>query len=117
MLENNFPKQFSSIHVSNVAVTHQIADVSENIQQQRFQKLRDKFFLIQLDEETDSNRHNHIIVHLRFCEGMPAVEDQLFCRPVKLKATAVALFYILNNFINEVRGEKKLSESAQMELV
>ncbi|GFT22107.1 zinc finger MYM-type protein 6 [Trichonephila clavipes] len=38
---------------------------------------------------------------------MSAVEELLFCKPIKLKATAIALFDILNNFINEANIEWK----------
>ncbi|GFU23708.1 SCAN domain-containing protein 3 [Trichonephila clavipes] len=41
-----------------------------------------------------------------FWDGVSVVE-LLFCKPIKLKATAIALFDILNNFINEANIEWK----------
>ncbi|GFY12595.1 SCAN domain-containing protein 3 [Trichonephila clavipes] len=80
--------------------------ISLNVEQQLFGKLRDKLFSIQLDEATDSNKDTHFIAYVRFWNGMSAVE-LLFCKPIKLKATAIALFDILNNFINEANIEWK----------
>ncbi|GFU60263.1 SCAN domain-containing protein 3 [Trichonephila clavipes] len=60
-----------------------------------------------LDEATDSNKDAHFIAYVRFWDGMSAVEELLFCKPIKLKATAIALFDILNNFINEANIEWK----------
>ncbi|GFU17866.1 zinc finger MYM-type protein 6 [Trichonephila clavipes] len=76
-------------------------------EQQLFSKLRDKLFSIQLDEATDSNKDAHFIAYVRFWDGMSAVEELRFCKPIKLKATAIALFDILNNFINEANIEWK----------
>lgn len=41
----------------------------------------------------------------RVCDGMSAVE-LLFCKPIKLKATAVILFDILNNFMANIQWKK-----------
>ncbi|GFW05428.1 SCAN domain-containing protein 3 [Trichonephila clavipes] len=76
-------------------------------EQQLFGKLRDKLFSIQLDEATDSNKDAHFMAYVRFWDGMSAVEELLFCKPIKLKATAIVLFDILNNFINEANIEWK----------
>ncbi|GFW20767.1 protein ZBED8 [Trichonephila clavipes] len=61
-----------------------------------------------LDEATDSNKDAHFIAYVRFWDGMSAVEELLFCKPIKLKATAIALFDILNSFINEANIEWKI---------
>ncbi|GFW39512.1 SCAN domain-containing protein 3 [Trichonephila clavipes] len=76
-------------------------------EQQPFVKLSDKLFSIQLDEATDSNKDAHFIANVRYWDGMLAVEELLFCKPIKLKTTAIALFDILNNFINEANIEWK----------
>ncbi|GFU87414.1 SCAN domain-containing protein 3 [Trichonephila clavipes] len=62
---------------------------------------------MQLDEATDSNKDAHFMAYVRFWDGMSAVEELLFCKPIKLKATAIVLFDILNNFINEANIEWK----------
>ncbi|GFW29389.1 zinc finger MYM-type protein 6 [Trichonephila clavipes] len=81
--------------------------ISEDVEQQLFGKLRDKLFSIQLDEATDSNKDAHFIAHVRFWDGMSEVEELHFCKPIKFKARAIALFDILNNFINEANIEWK----------
>ncbi|GFU07334.1 SCAN domain-containing protein 3 [Trichonephila clavipes] len=106
MFGDNFAKVLQSIPLSNDTVSRRIDDIAEDVEQQLFGKLRDKLFSIQLDEATDSNKDAHFIAYVRFWDGMSAVE-LLFCKPIKLKATAIALFDILNNFINEANIEWK----------
>ncbi|GFT40404.1 zinc finger MYM-type protein 6 [Trichonephila clavipes] len=106
MFGDNFAKELQSIPLSNDSVSRRIDDIAEDVEQQLFGKLRDKFS-IQLDEATDSNKDAHFIAYVRFWDGMSAVEELLFCKPIKLKATAIALFDILNNFINEANIEWK----------
>jgi zinc finger BED domain-containing protein 5/7/8/9 len=107
MFGDNFTKQLQSIPLSNDTVGRRIGDIAEDIQQQLLAKLRDKLFSIQLDEATDSNKDAHLIAYVRFCDGMSAVEELLFCKLIELKATALALFAILNDFINEANLEWK----------
>ncbi|GFV46569.1 zinc finger BED domain-containing protein 5 [Trichonephila clavipes] len=103
---DNFAKELQSIPLSNETVSRRIDDIAEDVEQQVFGKLRDKLFSIQLGEATDSNKDAHFIAYVRFWDGMSAVE-LLFCKPINLKATAIALFDILNNFINEANIEWK----------
>ncbi|GFX92305.1 zinc finger MYM-type protein 6 [Trichonephila clavipes] len=107
MFGDNFAKELQSIPLSNDTVSRQIDDIAEDVEQQLFGKLRDKLFSIELDEATDSNKDAPFIAYARFWDGMSAVEEPLFCKPIKIKATAVALFDILNNFINEANIEWK----------
>ncbi|GFW88418.1 zinc finger MYM-type protein 6 [Trichonephila clavipes] len=69
--------------------------------------LTNRTFAVRLDEATDSNKDAHFMAYVRFWDGMSAVEELLFCKPIKLKATAIVLFDILNNFINEANIEWK----------
>lgn len=107
MFGDNFAKQLQSIPLSNDTVARRIGDIAEDVQHQLLEKLRDKLFSIQLDEATDSNKDAHLIAYVRFCDGISAVEELLFCKPIELKATALALFDILNDFINEANIEWK----------
>ncbi|GFX55808.1 SCAN domain-containing protein 3 [Trichonephila clavipes] len=107
MFGDNFAKELQSIPLSNDTVSRRIDDISEDVEQQLFGKLRDKLFSIQLDEATDSNKDAHFIAYVRFWDGMSAEEELIFCKPIKLKATAIALLDILNNFINEANIEWK----------
>ncbi|GFY32647.1 zinc finger MYM-type protein 6 [Trichonephila clavipes] len=100
-------KRFMSIPLSNGTVSRRIDYIAGDVEQQLFGKLRDKLFSIQLDEATDSNKDVHFIAYVRFWDGMSVVEELLFCKPIKHKATAIALFDILNNFINEANIDWK----------
>ena len=60
-----------------------------------------KLFSFQLDVATDINKDEHSIAHVRFCYDTLAVEELLFCKPVKFKSNTLIFFDILNDFINE----------------
>ncbi|KFM71597.1 SCAN domain-containing protein 3, partial [Stegodyphus mimosarum] len=96
-----------SIPLSNDTVARRIVDIAEDVQCQLFSKLRDNFFSKQLNEATDSNKKAHFIAYVRFCDNMSVVEELLFCKPIEPKATALALFAILNDFMNETNIEWK----------
>ncbi|GFV09835.1 zinc finger BED domain-containing protein 5 [Trichonephila clavipes] len=80
MFGDNFAKELQSIPLSNDTVSRRIDDIAEQL----FGKLRDKFFSIQLDEATDSNKDAHFIAYVGFWdeeENLPEVEkfrDGLF---------------------------------------
>ncbi|GFS76105.1 SCAN domain-containing protein 3 [Trichonephila clavipes] len=78
MFGDNFAKELQSIPLSNDTVSRRIDDISEDVEQQLFCKLRDKLFSIQLDEATDSNKDAHFIAYVRFWDGTSAVEELLF---------------------------------------
>lgn len=99
ILGDNFAKQLQCIPLSNDTVARRIGDMSENIQQQLLSKLCDKLFSIQLDEATDSNKDCHLIAYVRFCDGLSAVEELLFCKPIERRATAPELFKIVDDFM------------------
>ncbi|GFY15192.1 SCAN domain-containing protein 3 [Trichonephila clavipes] len=66
MFGNNFSKELQSIPLSNDTVSRRIDDIAEDVEQQLFGKLRDKWFSIQLDEVTDSNKDAHFIAYVGF---------------------------------------------------
>ncbi|XP_072377896.1 protein FAM200A-like [Diabrotica undecimpunctata] len=107
MFGDNFAKKLESIPLSNDTVARRICDIAEDVQDQLLGKLRDKLFSIQLDEATDSNKNAHFIAYVRFCDGISLVEEPLFCKPINLKATSLALFAILNDYINKAKIEWK----------
>ncbi|KAF8776962.1 Zinc finger MYM-type protein 6 like protein [Argiope bruennichi] len=100
-MKKKVPKQLQSIPFSNDTVARRIGGITEDVQCQLFSKLRDKLFSIQLDEATDSNKGAHLIAYVRFCDNMSVVVELLFCKPIELKTTVLALFSILNDFMNE----------------
>ncbi|XP_072398236.1 zinc finger BED domain-containing protein 5-like [Diabrotica undecimpunctata] len=107
MFGDNFAKKLESIPLTNDTVARRICDIAEDVQDQLLGKLRDKLFSIQLNEATDSNKDAHFIAYVRFCDGISLVEELLFCKPIELKATSLALFAILNDYINEAKIEWK----------
>ncbi|GFY21238.1 protein ZBED8 [Trichonephila clavipes] len=52
MFGDNFAKELQSIPLLNDTVSRRLDDIPEDVEQQRFGKLRDKLFQIQIDEAT-----------------------------------------------------------------
>ncbi|XP_075210247.1 uncharacterized protein LOC142317574 [Lycorma delicatula] len=102
-----FFEQLQSMPLSNDIVACRIGNIAEDVQHQLFRKLRGKLFSIQLDKARVSNKDAHFIAYVWFCGGTSAVEELIFCKLIELKAIALALFAIVNDFINEANIESK----------
>ncbi|GBO29047.1 hypothetical protein AVEN_41536-1 [Araneus ventricosus] len=112
MFEDNFAKQLLSIHLLNATVARQVGGIDEYLQHQPFEMLCDNFFSIQFDETIDSNNDARLIAYVRFCDSMPAVEEIIFSKRIKFKATVFALSATSNDFINEANHRmEKLSRN------
>ncbi|CAH1987209.1 unnamed protein product [Acanthoscelides obtectus] len=94
---DDLAKKLESIPLSNETVARRIGDIAEDVWRQLLGNLRDKLFLIHLDEASDSNKDAHLIAYVRFRDGISGVGDP----PIELKATDLALFAILNDYIIE----------------
>ncbi|GFW76296.1 zinc finger BED domain-containing protein 5 [Trichonephila clavipes] len=68
MFGDIFAKELQSMPLSNDTVSRRIDDIAEDVEQQLFGKLQDKFS-IQLDEATDSNKDAHFIAYVRFWDA------------------------------------------------
>ncbi|GFV18570.1 protein FAM200A [Trichonephila clavipes] len=64
MFGNNFAKELQSMSLSNDTVSRRIHDITEDVEQQLFGKLRNKLFSIQLDEATDGDKDAHFIAYV-----------------------------------------------------
>lgn len=60
----------------------------------------DKLFPVQLDEATDSDKDSHFIAYVQFCDGMLAVKELLFRKPIEHKASLIAVFNILGVYVH-----------------
>lgn len=60
--------------------------VPEDVEPQLCTKFPDKLFSIQLHEATHITKDAHLIVCIRFCVGMSAVERLLLCKLIELTA-------------------------------
>ncbi|GFV67640.1 zinc finger MYM-type protein 6 [Trichonephila clavipes] len=104
MFKNNFAKELQSIPLSNDTVSHRIDDIAENVEQQISVTCVINCFQFSLTRQQIAIN----IAYVRFWDGyVSSIEELRFFKPIKLKATAIALFDILNNFINDANIEWK----------
>ena len=75
--------------------------MSEDLELQLIDKLRDNHFALQVDEATDSSKDCHLIAYVRYVHGRELYEDLLFCKPILKRATADELLNIIDNYIQK----------------
>ncbi|XP_078504130.1 zinc finger BED domain-containing protein 5-like [Lissotriton helveticus] len=100
MLGEKAAEKFKTIPISDTTVCRRIAEMSEDIQGQLIARLKSSLFVVQLDEATDVSKDAHLIAYVRYCYETLLLEDFLFCKPIKGRATGSDLFDIINDFMN-----------------
>ncbi|KAL4107468.1 hypothetical protein QTP88_017810 [Uroleucon formosanum] len=64
LIRESVANRLKNIPLSNNTISRQIQDISDNINDQLIDKLRNKNFAIQLDEATDNNKDAYLICYL-----------------------------------------------------
>jgi hypothetical protein len=57
--------------------------MSEDLEEQLIEEVRNKCFSIRIDEATDCSDIGHLIAYVLYVEGKTINEDMLFCKPIK----------------------------------
>jgi hypothetical protein len=78
MLGENCAQQLHNIPLSNNTVSRRISDISEDLDEQLMEKLRNNHFAIQIDKATDCSGVAHLIAYVRYVENKTPDEDMLF---------------------------------------
>jgi hypothetical protein len=78
LIEKFVVNQLKNISLSNNTNSRRIQNISDNINDQLIDKLRNKNFAIQLDEATDSNKDAYLMCYVRFMVGVDIIEELLF---------------------------------------
>jgi hypothetical protein len=71
-------QQLHNMPLSNNMVSQQIAYISEDLEEQLIKKLRNKCFLIQIDEVTDCSGTGHLIAYVRYVEDTTINKGMFF---------------------------------------
>ncbi|XP_050985391.1 zinc finger BED domain-containing protein 5 [Labeo rohita] len=101
MLDETSAAKLKTIPLSNDTVAKRICDISNDLEDQLVEKLRDTRFALQVDEATVSNQDCLFISYVRFVCSESLREDLLFCKYVQTRATADELFKILDSYLTE----------------
>ncbi|XP_069498778.1 zinc finger BED domain-containing protein 5-like [Ambystoma mexicanum] len=88
------------IPLSDTTISRRVSEMADNITAQLITQLQTSLFALQLDEATDISREAHLIAYVRYCGATTILEDFLFCKAIKTRATASELFDILNDFMS-----------------
>lgn len=68
MFGDNLAQQLKSITLSNDTVSRRISDISEDHNEQLFEKLKNNVFALQVDEATDKHRQSYLLAYVRFID-------------------------------------------------
>ncbi len=101
MLDETRAAKLKAIPLSNDTVAQRIHDISDDLEDQLKENLRDKRFALQVDEATVSNQDGSFISYVCFVYSESLREDLLFCKYVQTRATADELFKILDSYLIE----------------
>ncbi|XP_048048380.1 zinc finger BED domain-containing protein 5-like [Megalobrama amblycephala] len=101
MLDETCAGKLKAIPLSNDTVARRIHNISDDLEDQLMEKLRDTGFALQVDEATVSNQDCLFISYVRFVYSESLREDLLFCKYVQTRATADELFKILDSYLIE----------------
>uniref|UniRef100_A0A3P9M9N8 HAT C-terminal dimerisation domain-containing protein n=1 Tax=Oryzias latipes TaxID=8090 RepID=A0A3P9M9N8_ORYLA len=95
-------KKLKTIPLSNDIVSHRIADMASDIEQQLLGRIRKSpFFSLQLDESTDITNAALLLVFVRYRWDSSLQEDILFCGELPTRATAEECFRCMDNYFTE----------------
>ncbi|KAL4107763.1 hypothetical protein QTP88_018055 [Uroleucon formosanum] len=110
LIGESVANQLKNISLSNNTISRRIQDISDNINDQLIDKLRNKNFAIQLDEAIDNNKDAYLICYVRFVDRVDIIKELLFCKSILSGTKAEDLFDITNNFIdhNNIKWENCL---------
>lgn len=108
MFGDGFAQQLKSIPLSNDTVSRRISDISEDLNEQLMEKLKNNIFGLQVDEATDKHRQSHLLAYVRFIDDKDIREEMLFCEPFTINSTGECIFKIIDNFFkqNNLQWEK-----------
>uniref|UniRef100_A0A665TDI7 HAT C-terminal dimerisation domain-containing protein n=1 Tax=Echeneis naucrates TaxID=173247 RepID=A0A665TDI7_ECHNA len=95
-------KKLLTIPLSNDTVSHRIADMASDIQQQLIERVKSSpLFSLQLDESTDVTNAALLLVFVRYRWDSSLHEDILFCRELPTRTTAQECFRCIDNYFSE----------------
>jgi hypothetical protein len=61
---DNLAQQIKSIPLSNDTVSWRLSDISKDLNEQLFEKLKNNVFALQVDEATDKHRQSYLLLYV-----------------------------------------------------
>lgn len=87
MLDDTSAEKLKAVPLSNDTVARCICDISDDLEEQLTEKMKNKRFALQVDEAIDSSKDCLFIAYVRFVMSESLYEDLLFCKYVPSRAT------------------------------
>lgn len=81
-------------------VSQQIVNITEDLNEQLIEKIRNKPLANQEDEATESSKNAHFITYIRCVNENKINEDSLFCKEITGMSKAEDLFHTIDSYLN-----------------
>uniref|UniRef100_A0A665UD10 HAT C-terminal dimerisation domain-containing protein n=1 Tax=Echeneis naucrates TaxID=173247 RepID=A0A665UD10_ECHNA len=106
-------KKLLTIPLSNDTVSHRIADMASDIQQQLIERVKSSpFSSLQLDESTDATNAALLLLFVRYLWDSSLHEDILFCGELPTRTTAQECFRCIDNYFSENGLDRQILDRA-----
>lgn len=102
MLGPQAAKEIKKIPLSNSTIGRRINDMSADIEEVVFEKLkRCGKFALQVDESTDVSGHAQLLAFVRFVDGEEIRDNFLFCKCLPHKTTGEEIFRVTTEYLEK----------------
>ncbi|KAK7938700.1 hypothetical protein WMY93_002026 [Mugilogobius chulae] len=101
LIDEKSAQKLKCIPLSNDTVGRRIVDISNDIEEQLIEAIRQSKYALQVDEATVNNKDCLLIAYVRFIAQDALSEEFLFCTNVTGRATADQLFQIINDYLSK----------------
>jgi hypothetical protein len=117
MFGDNLTQQLKPIPLFNDTVSWRTSNISEDLNDQLFEKLKNNIFALQVDEATNNHGQSYLLDYLRFIYDNDVGKEILFCESLTTNATGKCIFDIIDNFLNNMICNGRIAlVCARMEL-
>lgn len=101
MIDEKSAAKLKTMPLSNDTIVRRISDISNGLEDQLIEKIKETCFALQVDEATDSNKDSLFISYVCFVNSESLCENLLLSKYIPNRATADELFKIMGSYFKE----------------
>ncbi|CAB4059090.1 unnamed protein product [Lepeophtheirus salmonis] len=86
--------------LSNNTVTRRIDEMGEDIETQLVEKLKSRYFSLQMDESTLRDSEVALLAYTRYIDKVEFAEEVLFCKSLEIPTSAADIYGKLTKYLH-----------------